>query len=919
MPIQRVFIDWETPILKDVAERMVRLSAADGFCDLSNRIAVFPGTQAGRRFLELLTIAAQGALSPPKIITVGQLPEQLYRPQKPFASPLTQRLAWAKALQNYPAEQLSAIIPHPPAPDDLRGWIHLGELLRTQHAELAGDLLDFGDVAELGASLPEFQERDRWQILTEIQQNYLDILDSLNVWDRQTARLVAIERQECATGSFIDLIGAVDLNRTMRGMLSQVADRVTAYVHASSDWKTHFDDFGCLIPDTWSDVPIDLANEQIRVVDSPADQIESVIRELAEWGSDYSISDVVIGVPDDSLVLPLRRRLDDFRIPTQWPLEQGLASTRPFRLLAAVADYLASRSTADFSAMIRHPDLTAWLDRRLPGLDWLNCWQCSFREHLHQRTDRLIVRKPVDELAARLVETVDHLLKPLRSKPRTLAEWRGAVEDLLQAIYGRELATEEDSASMTLFNACRCIVAALAEHAEVPEALNPRCLANEAIRLMLSEIRQQSLAGKMTPDGLRLSGWLDLPLDDAPALILTSLNEGVIPSSVNHDLFLPNRLRGHLGIEDNCRRYARDLYALRCLLAGKQKLCLIVGRTTKTGDPLVPSRLLFATDPETVARRILEFYGNAEGNRPAPAVMCSVSPGSNSRFSVPRPPDRPVEKDSFRVTEFKDYLVSPYRYYLRHILNLGEDGDAADELDAAAFGELIHGVLKAFGESPAKELDSEDELARVLLTLLQAEFVHRYGETPLAGIQLQQKQAEMRLLAFAGWQATWRRQGWEIREVERSVADVPFPLSDGRTIRLRGRIDRIDYHPGREEWAIFDYKTGDKGKDPAKAHHSGEDWVDFQLPLYRHLAAACGVSGVVRLGYLSIPRDTSDISERFADWTDAELREADAAAADIAAQILDGRFWVEQEQDPNWLHEFDSICQTGVFNREAIV
>ena len=43
------------------------------------------------------------------------------------------------------------------------------------------------------------------------------------------------------------------------------------------------------------------------------------------------------------------------------------------------------------------------------------------------------------------------------------------------------------------------------------------------------------------------------------------------------DLFLPDRLRGALGLEDNDRRYARDNYALN-LLAASRRLKLIAGR-----------------------------------------------------------------------------------------------------------------------------------------------------------------------------------------------------------------------------------------------------------------------------------------------------------------------------------------------------
>ena len=42
-----------------------------------------------------------------------------------------------------------------------------------------------------------------------------------------------------------------------------------------------------------------------------------------------------------------------------------------------------------------------------------------------------------------------------------------------------------------------------------------------------------------------------------------------------------------------------------------------------------------------------------------------------------------------RVTEFRDYLACPYRYYLRHRLKLAEAASGESLMDAAAYRESI--------------------------------------------------------------------------------------------------------------------------------------------------------------------------------------------------------------------------------------
>ena len=76
-------------------------------------------------------------------------------------------------------------------------------------------------------------------ILQGTGEEYLAVLDD------QTARLKAIEFHECQTDRDVVLLGAVDLNVTMRKMLDQVADRVTALIFAPEDWQSRFDEHGC--------------------------------------------------------------------------------------------------------------------------------------------------------------------------------------------------------------------------------------------------------------------------------------------------------------------------------------------------------------------------------------------------------------------------------------------------------------------------------------------------------------------------------------------------------------------------------------------------------------------------------------------------------------------------------------------------
>jgi ATP-dependent helicase/DNAse subunit B len=287
---------------------------------------------------------------------------------------------------------------------------------------------------------------------------------------------------------------------------------------------------------------------------------------------------------------------------------------------------------------------------------------------------------------------------------------------------------------------------------------------------------------------------------------------------------------------------------------------------------------------------------------------------------IPRPAAHAAQPDVLAVTAFQHYLASPYRFYLRHVEGLRDVDDTVEELTAASFGNLAHAVLGRFGASPLKDSHDPQAIAAYLSTELDAVAREAYGDSPMMAVEIQLEQARARLQAFAAWQAGWARQGWRIERSEATLGEIvaTLDLGEGQSVRVRGRIDRIDRHAdGR--WLILDYKTGERTDTPEKSHRKDGEWINLQLPLYRHLARQVGVTGNVQVGYIRLPRDTNDIGEELAAWTEADLEDADETAREVARRILAGRFWVELESGPSILGEYGPICQDGVFKREVVV
>lgn len=988
MPITRHFLDWNQPALTAAADFVISRYASGDDLDLSRVILVFPGRRAGRRMLELLVQRAGTkwpAMIPPRIVTFTHFPEMLYPQRQQLADDLTQLLVWRKALYAVPPREFAAAIPHRPDEDSVSAWMALCESLRRQHNELAADGLEFDEVHMKLAESGDLEEAERWKALRRIQAEYLMQMDDLKLWDRQAARLVAVQQQECHTDRDIILVGTVDMNRIIRQMLDQVADRVTALIHAPESEQDAFDEYGCVKPDEWETRELNVDLKVTRITGTPAEQALVAVQELAALDGRFRADDITLGVADDAMVPVLLQSLADAGVAGQWPVGICLSETRPYRFLQALALHVSSARDelpADFatlSDLVRHPDVATWILNHLTAslederaFSERACWLSDLDEyladHLQMAPGEMLGREPRRILVAEVCRAVEGLLrclvpesdvaefagsavgrlrperKPRRrqrtldelemiaeasltaqlEKRRPLSQWAdGAVRVLATMYHDREL--HSDSAADKGIYECVSRLQDLNDRLQrVPVAVLPLVSAGQALQLLLKQIAEEPLRPVHNDDAIELLGWLELPLDDSPVLVLTGFNEGRIPESINSDAFMPNSLRTRLDLTDNRRRYARDAYALTAVLHSRKRVVLIKGRTDSQGNPLAPSRLWFAATPKSLPERIRWFYDpdsslQTQAKIPAaePVAESSFAALSQSGFAVPEPVNIPPAPGEISVTAFRDYMNCPYRYFLQRELRLGEVDDDVRELTASAFGSLMHEVLNHFGKSSIRNALSSEAIETFLLQELHRVALGQFGRSRSATVSVQLKMLESRLKAFAAWQVKSNQDGWRISHTEQDLQYDDFTDLQGRPVTLIGRVDRIDRHQQTGSWRVLDYKTSETAMTPNRAHRSKGEWVDLQLPLYRLLVRSLGIRNDIQLGYVLLPGDLDKVGIEVAEWTEAELQEAELTARRVAADILDLKIdHVSQRNDPQ-LSAMGRICQDTVIDRNV--
>ena len=407
------------------------------------------------------------------------------------------------------------------------------------------------------------------------------------------------------------------------------------------------------------------------------------------------------------------------------------------------------------------------------------------------------------------------------------------------------------------------------------------------------------------PGAVDLLGWLELLWEDAPHLVVTGLNDGRVPETVAGDPFLPEALRAQLGLKTNEARFARDAYLLAALAASRAaagRLDLLVGKVSAAGDPLRPSRLLLACAEEELPRRVAALF------RPLAAARPGLPWRRAWRLTPPvvSPPARVA------VTAFRDYLRCPFRFYLKHVLQMETVDPFKSELDALDFGTLCHAALEAMGrEAALRDCTDAAVLREFLLADVDRRARDRYGAELTLPLIVQLESARQRLARAAEVQAGQRAAGWVIEHVERK-----FELALG-AVTVSGKIDRIERNAGTGEVRVIDYKTSDKGVPPRAAHvrsarraETAPDWArftvggkelvwtDLQLPLY--LEALAGEFGVAAgAGYFNLPKAVGETA--LAPWEDYDAAWRAAArrgAEGVAAGVTAGIFWPPAEVPP---------------------
>jgi hypothetical protein len=837
-----IFLGWERPLLHSAADWVLSSQNIPKAPDLSEVILVVRGRRAGRRLMELLALRCADTgliLLPPEIVTASSLVGRLTRGQEgepERASSLACALAWAEAITGAERAHQERLFRRPGSSESAPGLGTLTALGRHLHqiwTDLGGAGLSFCDVKEtLAERFPHIADLEipRWDVLENLHRRAGEILERQGLIDPTDLLIKKARTGDLIADRSVVLLGVAEMPKVVAEFLGRLPRPPAALVFAPESEREGFDELGLIKPAYWAGRPMDINAGQIHAVERDRDQALRVARIVKGWQeAGVGLDQIAVAAPDDASLPRLREALELEQMEVRAAQGRPASGAPVLQLLRAVAAYLdhAPGEPPRYAAMaelVRMPDFPGVRSSLWPALDRYAT------DHLPARFDPRDVVEPseaVHSLDAHLRQTID--VGAGEIAPREMAGW---TLEFVGRIYGERQEDANSPEGRLAVQGISLLRDVLAETSAGRLPWPPKVRPADFLSVILSFLGEQRVPEPAFAGAIQVAGWLELIEDDSPAVVVTSFYEGAIPESVSSDPFLPGALRQALALADNAMRFARDAYALAAIAGsragGRGGVALVAPRFDAEENPVRPSRLLLAgLGGEALARRIWHLAGRRAAE---PRLPREGGAGFNAAPVGPVPP-----MEQIRVTAFRQYLESPRKFYFQQVLELKAEHDSATELEPAGAGTLLHEALAAFGRDPiARGSRDEREIHDFVSARFKQIIRDRYGSWAQPAVEIQIEEVKRRLAGFARVQAELTRDGWEIRYVEgssRLEADVA-------TLRITGKIDRMDYHAGQQRWRIIDYKTSAKARQPEAEHRkrSGE-WKDLQLPLYLKLAA----------------------------------------------------------------------------------
>ncbi len=308
--------------------------------------------------------------------------------------------------------------------------------------------------------------------------------------------------------------------------------------------------------------------------------------------------------------------------------------------------------------------------------------------------------------------------------------------------------------------------------------------------------------------GLQLMGMLESRALDFETVIITSLNEGVLPAGKSESSFIPYDLKKQEGLPTYLEKDAVYTYHFYRLLQRAKNVFLLYNTEAEglnSGEKsrfitqlLVEKQEKHQLKSQFVSPQVPKIETQLKQIRKTPEIVQKLKALAGSGFSP---------------SALTSYIRNPIDFYTQYVLGIRDQEEVEETVAFNTLGTVVHNTLEAFYlPLEGKNLTSEDieTFRKDLDKKVSEEFTKSYSKAALnKGKNLLIFEVARRYVQnFLKFETQRLKQGDEIKIVQ-IEKDLRIPLSIENMdfpVYLRGKVDRYELLNGMP--TVIDYKTG---------------------------------------------------------------------------------------------------------------
>lgn len=359
-------------------------------------------------------------------------------------------------------------------------------------------------------------------------------------------------------------------------------------------------------------------------------------------------------------------------------------------------------------------------------------------------------------------------------------------------------------------------------------------------------------------DGLQIMGMLESRNLDFETVILTSVNEGILPSGKSNNSFIPFDLKIEFGLPTYKEKDAVYTYHFYRLLQRAKNVYLIYNTEPDVLEGGEKSRLItqILTDEnrqdviEKIASpNILDITFPPKMVRKTPSLMVLLENYAHKGFSP---------------SSLSNYIRNPIDFYKQNLLGIQDTEEVEENIAANTMGTIIHDTLEElYTPFLEKEIDREQLIKskESIESIVHKNFQKSYMDGAYdSGKNLIAYNVVVRYIEnFLDHEIeVLASHSIKIIGLERKLhLEITLPNSNQKVV-IKGKLDRIDVCDGVTR--IIDYKTG----KVEKRHIEVIDWQNltesydyakaFQLLCYSYMFLADSPLENIHAGIYSIKK-----------------------------------------------------------------